>query len=107
LRADRFRSQNVGAYFPKTSCIAPQTSPSEQRSFSAWRIVGNRLSAPRDDLVAAQASPHGLLVAVGLEGSQAGDLFALGLGIDAQQVGDLDVVLLVLVDADDDVWPMR
>ena len=44
-----------------------------------------------------------LLVAVGLERLQALELVALGLGVDAQDLLDLDVVLLVLVDADDDV----
>ena len=44
-----------------------------------------------------------LLVAVGLERLQALDLAALGRGIDAQRVLDLDVVLDVAVDADHDV----
>src|SRR5271166_1036630 len=43
------------------------------------------------------------LVALGLERRQALQLQALGLGIDPQQVGHLDVVLLIGVHADDDV----
>src|SRR5580692_840963 len=43
----RAEDQNVGAYLPKTSCIAPQTSPKEQRSFKACRIAGSRFSDPR------------------------------------------------------------
>ena len=97
-------SQNVGAYFPKTSCIAPQTSPIEQRSFSAWRMNGTRLSLPRAALAQLlEALLDERLVAVGLERRQPLDLLALGLGVDAQQVGDLELVLDVLVDAHDDV----
>src|SRR5436853_5399000 len=43
------------------------------------------------------------LVAVDLERAQALDLQALGLGIDAKQVGDLRVLLLIGVHADNDV----
>src|SRR5215212_6456221 len=46
-----------------------------------------------------------LLVAALLERLQPLDLLALGLRVDAQDVLDLGVVLLVLVDADDDVLP--
>ena len=44
-----------------------------------------------------------LLVTVALEVSQARDLFAFGGGVDAHDVGDLQVLLDELVDADDDV----
>src|SRR5437762_1727963 len=44
-----------------------------------------------------------LVVAVGLEGLEPFDLIALGLRIDAQRLGHLDVVGDVLVDADHDV----
>src|SRR3712207_8496193 len=44
-----------------------------------------------------------LLVALGLEALQALELVALRLRVDAQDLLDLDVVLLVLVDADHDV----
>ena len=61
-------AQKVGAYLPNTSCIAPQTSPSEQRSFSAWRIGGRRFSLPRGDRAQLiQALGHERLIAVGLE----------------------------------------
>ena len=40
---------------------------------------------------------------LGLERLQALDLLALGLGVDAQQVRHLELLLDVLVDADDDV----
>src|SRR5215207_7937754 len=39
--------QAVGWYSPKTSRIAPQTSPIEQESLSARRIGGSRFSSPR------------------------------------------------------------
>src|SRR5258708_39876604 len=42
------------------------------------------------------------LLAVGLELLQATDLLALGLGLDAEQIRNLDVLLLEGVDADPD-----
>jgi len=57
------------------------------------------------DAVAHLGEPLGdeRLVAVGLERRQTFDLLTLGLGIDAQQIGDLERLLDELVDADDDV----
>ena len=67
-------------------------------------IDGSRLSVPRAAVAQLLEAPlDELLVAVGLERRQALDLLALGLRVDAQQVGDLELVLDVLVDADDDV----
>jgi hypothetical protein len=75
-------------YWPKTSCIAPQTSPSEQRSLSACRIGGSRFLGPAGALAQLlEATFHQLVVAVGLERLQPLDLQALGLGVDAQEVG--------------------
>src|SRR4051794_9680870 len=51
----------------------------------------------------AQARAEELWIAVGLEGLQALELVALGRGIDAQDLLDVDRVLDELVDADDDV----
>ena len=55
---------------------------------------GSRLSrAARGLAQLLQALLDELLVAVGLERLQALELLALGLGVDAQEVRDLDVVL--------------
>src|SRR5258708_36789725 len=50
-----------------------------------------------------ETSRHESLVAVGLELLQATNLLALGLRVDAEQIRNLDVLLLEGVDADDDV----
>ena len=55
------------------------------------------------DLV--ETSVDELLVAVLFEGLQARDLFAFGGGVDAHDVGHLDVIFDEAVDADDDVLP--
>ncbi len=79
---------------PKTSRRAPQTSPTEAWSLSAWRIGGSRLSLPA---AAVLSSSRRLVVssvvAVRLEGLQPLELLALGLGVDAQDLLDLGGVL--------------
>ena len=109
VAARRGAAQKVGAYLPKTSCIAPQTSPIEQRSCSAWLIAGQQVVAAARDLAqVVEALLDERLVAVGLERGQAVELFALGLRVDAQQVGNLDVVLLTyLLTPTTMSWPMR
>src|ERR1700712_2974185 len=75
------------------------------------RAVAQRLLDGRQDVVGAAGRGAQLLeallderlVAVLLERLEARDLRVLALGVDAQEVRDLDLVLFVLVDADDDV----
>ena len=59
------------------------------------------LGAARGGAELLQALLDQRAVARGLEGGQALELLALGLGVDAQQVRHLELVLDVLVDADD------
>ena len=71
---------------------------------SAARIGGQQVLVAAGGLAQLlEALVDQLLVAVRLERLQALDLRALGLGVDAQDVLDLGVLLDVLVDADDDV----
>ena len=97
--------QNVGAYLPNTSCIAPHTSPREQRSFSAWRIAGRRFSLPRGRVAQlAQPPLRPVPVAVGLEGGRgARSCSRSDSGSTRSRSGTSIVVFLVRVHADDDV----
>ena len=87
--------------------MAPDTSPIEARSRSACLMAGSRFSLPRE---ASRSSSRRRSTKPWLRGfsalnaSRRSKLSALGLGIDAQQVGHLDLLVVdVAVDADDDV----
>ena len=91
-------------YSPKTSRIAPQTSPIEASAASAARIGCSRLPSPRaTSLQRLQLGLDGGLVAALLERLQARQLALLGLGVDLEDVDVVDLVGDELVDADDDV----
>ena len=91
-------------YSPKTSRIAPQTSPIEASAARAARIGCRRLPSPRatsrrDSSLASTAAWSRL----SLKAFEPRQLALLGLGVDAEDVDVVDLVGDVLVDADDDV----
>ena len=99
---ERFRTPAGTPRTPRASRRTPRRSSSE--SLSAARIGGSRFSSPARRLAQLLEPLVGqLLVAALLERLQPLELLALGLGVDAQDLLDLGVLLLVLVDADDDV----
>src|SRR5205823_8774116 len=91
--------------------VAPEHVLHRATHLSQGAAVLERLADGGEQVLAAsrygaqllEASLDELVVTRRLELPQALDLLALGVGIDAEQVGHLDVVLLIGVDADHDV----